>query len=195
MIITSEVKCQDSLLLANGNLCVRFAKSDLDVKPTSRMTTLWLRQLRWADSKFKSHNSGCKTLIHKPLKNHKQRLVQEAMCDDHFLLCSWLTVTGLFLSVTLCHTCYRLLLVFSLWNGFGQSQFTLLSRIGCNSLLVVDSPFVYELNSCTFISGAPPYSVLLQNKENILFKYKHLSVCILLNVSCTVSGHEDTSQH
>lgn len=90
----------------------------------------------------------------------------------------WLTVTGLFLSVALCHTCYRLLLVFSLWNGFGQSQFTLLSRIGCNSLLVVDSPFVYELNSCTFISGAPPYSVLLQNKENILFKYKHLSVCI-----------------
>lgn len=42
---------------------------------------------------------------------------------------------------------------------------SLLSRIGCNSLLVVDSPFVYELNSCMFISGAPPYSVLCRIKK------------------------------
>lgn len=84
----------------------------------------------------------------------------------------------------LCHTCYWLLLVFSLWNGFGPPQFTLLSRIGCNSLLVVNSPFVYELNSCMFISGAPPYSVLLQNKENILFKYKLLECLHFILISC-----------
>lgn len=97
--------------------------------------------------------------------------------------------TGINWSLSQCYPLPYLLLA-SLSNGFGPPQFTLLSRIGCNSLLVVDSPFVYELNSCTFISGAPPYSVFLQNKENILLKYKHLSVCILcLKLSCTVYHH------
>lgn len=98
---------------------------------------------------------------------------------------------ALFLSVTLCNTRFQLLLVFSLWNGVGQSQFTLLSRIGCNSLLVVDSPFVYELNSCTFISGAPPYSFLLQNKRKYFVEIQTFQcLCFVLNLSCTVYGHQ-----
>lgn len=101
------------------------------------------------------------------------------------------TVIALFLSVTLCNTRFQLLLVFSLWNGVGQSQFTLLSRIGCNSLLVVDSPFVYELNSCTFISGAPPYSFLLQNKRKYFVEIQTFQcLCFVLNLSCTVYGHQ-----
>lgn len=88
-------------------------------------------------------------------------------------------------------TRYRLLLVFSLTNKkrFSTRRTSLYFLVSVATVwLVVNSPFVYKLNSCTLISGAPPCSVLLQNKGNILFKYKHLSVCILFyDMSRTIS--------
>lgn len=96
-----------------------------------------------------------------------------------------LTQAGLFLSVTLSHTCFWLLLVFSLkWFLVLHHYTTFLCPLEEFVELFMSRLF-YEQNPRMIISGVTTYLILLQNKGNILFTYKYV---IVFFVNASISG-------